>query len=108
VESTPQSTFTTISTDIVCYHGENPNPRWIDLEPEKFKSLCTLRVDGSLIPKTVVPKQSVNDAPCYRQEFCLVLSFGIGESKAQISWMENGSEHRTPITLVLDQDIEEK
>ncbi|EIW80189.1 hypothetical protein CONPUDRAFT_137514 [Coniophora puteana RWD-64-598 SS2] len=108
VESTPQSTFTIISTDVVYYHGENPNPRWIDLEPEKFKSLCTLKVDRSLIPRTVVPKQSVDDAPCYRQEFCLVLILGIGESKAQISWMENDSERRTPITLVLDHDIDEK
>ena len=107
-ESASKSTFDMISTDIVCYRGDSPSPRWIDSEPEKYTNLCTVYADTSQVAKTVSPRKGFGGLQFYRQEFALVLKFGLTEHTAQISWMENGVERRGPATMVYESVVEEQ
>ncbi|EIW80673.1 hypothetical protein CONPUDRAFT_82796 [Coniophora puteana RWD-64-598 SS2] len=107
-ESASKSTFDMISTDIVCYRGDNPSPRWIDTEPEKYSNLCTVYADTSQVAKTVSPRKGFGGLQFYRQEFSIVLMFGLTELKAYISWMEDGVERRGPASMVYDSVVEEQ
>lgn len=107
-ESASKSTFDMISTDIVCYRGDNPSPRWIDSEPEKYSNLCTVYADTSQVAKTVSPRKGFGGLQFYRQEFSLVLMFGLTEHKAYISWMEDGVERKGPASMVYDSVVEEQ
>ncbi|EED83869.1 predicted protein [Postia placenta Mad-698-R] len=84
----------TVCASVSCYTGQLNHPRWTDLEPaltratssEAFTSLCTVEGDTSLVPH--VPKDGPNGV-YYTQDFHLILSFGLTELKAQLSWREN-------------------
>jgi len=101
------SSCNTIATEIVCYRGNASNPRWMDSEPWMFSNLCTVHADTSQVPKTFSPRRGFAGPQFYRQQFSIVLMFGLTELHAQISWMENGAEKRGPATVVFDQIVEE-
>lgn len=59
---------------------------------EMFSTLCTVVADTSKVAKTLPAKRGVNGARYYRQDFKVILLFGLTELKAQISWVEDVSQ----------------
>lgn len=59
-----------------------------------FSNLCTVHADTSKVSKTLSPRRGFAGLQFYRQQFSIVLMFGLTELQAQISWMENGEEKR--------------
>ncbi|KAL1941016.1 hypothetical protein VTO73DRAFT_7652 [Trametes versicolor] len=88
---------------IVCYRGKRERPRWPDLEPECYTTLCTVTADTSAVVKT--PYRG----PCgfyYIQNFDIILQCGLTELQAQIRWKQDGQEMRGPAKIVYDDDLE--
>ena len=56
-----------------------------------YSTLCHISADASNVP---IHKNKGPKATYYYQEFDVVLSFGLTELKAQLSWVENGVEKR--------------
>ncbi|KAG2153166.1 hypothetical protein DEU56DRAFT_868614 [Suillus clintonianus] len=83
-----------ITTEIVCYRGESPNPRWTDSEPGMFSTLCNVHADTSKVARTISPRRGYAGLQFYRQEFSIVLMFGLTELQAQLAWKEDGIEQR--------------
>ena len=54
--------------------------------PERFSELCTISADVSRVPELCLIGPG---GPCFVHAFSVVLSFGLTELKAKISWMEN-------------------
>ncbi|KAH7883409.1 hypothetical protein F5I97DRAFT_1939180 [Phlebopus sp. FC_14] len=93
-ECAERSSCETIATEIVCYRGSSPNPRWADSEPGMFTNLCTVHADTSHVSKTLSPRRGFAGLQFYRQQFSIILLFGLTELEARISWMEDGEEKR--------------
>ncbi|KAG6369907.1 hypothetical protein JVT61DRAFT_13374 [Boletus reticuloceps] len=106
-ECAERTSCDTIATEIVCYRGDASNPRWTDSEPGVFSNLCT--VHAGYVPSIQDAQSPTGFAGLqfYRQQFSIVLMFGLTELQAQISWMENGVDRRVPATVVFDQIVEE-
>ncbi|KAH7929509.1 hypothetical protein BV22DRAFT_1080676 [Leucogyrophana mollusca] len=105
-ECAEKSTCDSIATEIVCYRGDNPDPKWTDTDPGMFSNLCTVHANTSQVSKSISPRKGYGGVQFYRQEFSIILMFGLTELQAQISWMENGKEIRGPATVVFDQVVE--
>ena len=91
-----------IECEVTCYRGDR-SPKWTDEEPgayfhqalvlwlrltmcaELFSTLCTITADASRIPKTT--QRGARGDYC-RQDYTVVLSFGLTELKAHLTWME--------------------
>jgi len=92
---------TTASCEIICYVGDSTNPRWVDTEADKYKTLCTIKADVSNVPVFPLKRSSVHFTqaegarPFYRQKFWVVLSFGMTEMKAEVKWFEGNEERRS-------------
>ncbi|KAE9390767.1 hypothetical protein BT96DRAFT_925681 [Gymnopus androsaceus JB14] len=99
-ESSIRSSFTSVASDIMAYRGKYTDPRWLDIEPQMFTTLCTIFADVS---DAVQLAGMVNGRFYYRAEFKIVLLFGGTETKALISWLDDGKEKRSPATIVFDQ-----
>ncbi|KAG2073742.1 hypothetical protein BDR04DRAFT_1127075 [Suillus decipiens] len=83
-----------ITTEIVCYRGDSPNPRWTDSEPGMFSTLCNVHADTSKVARTISPRRGYAGLQFYRQEFSIILMFGLTELQAQLSWKEDVSAAR--------------
>ncbi|KAI8977711.1 hypothetical protein BD414DRAFT_538976 [Trametes punicea] len=103
-ESREVKSLSTMSAEIIGYRGLKRDPRWVDLEPECFTTLCTVFADTSQVFK--VPRIGPNGNVHYVQTFDVVLIYGLTELQAQIKWMENGEEKRGPAKIVYDDGIE--
>ena len=107
IESVMDEGLNSIVADVTCYRGSRARPQWTDTEPgtsvlclrrhletstdsqvEYFATLCTIVADTSRVRRY---RHMGSNGPFYRQEFKVVLSCGLTEMKAQISWMENVS-----------------
>jgi len=69
-----------------------------------FSVVCTVTADTSRVARTITSNRGVSGNQYYRQDFNIILMFGLTELKAQISWMEDGQEQRGPATIVYDQE----
>lgn len=103
-EAEDSETLNSILADVTCYKGFKTAPRWTDVDegiltrlfrnisslcaPEFFSTLCTVYADTSKVARYIL---SGSKGAYYRQEFKVVLSCGLTEMKAQISWTENVS-----------------
>ncbi|KAI1793699.1 hypothetical protein LXA43DRAFT_1121934 [Ganoderma leucocontextum] len=96
------SNLRTIECNFLSYKGTG-NPKWVDVDPAGFISLCTVCADTALVNRQ--PKQGPLGI-YYQQDFKFVLLCGLTELKVQISWMENGIEKRGPATVVYNNDYE--
>lgn len=81
---------------IWCYRGSEPNPRWKDVDTDRYTKLCTLQVDFSRLPVTQHRKTGGSAGVYYRVDFDIVLQFGLTELKAQVAWKENVSSDPSP------------
>ncbi|KAJ7024693.1 hypothetical protein C8F04DRAFT_1131082 [Mycena alexandri] len=88
-----------VKIQIRCYRGQDPNPRWTDVDPEQYSVLCTVHADTAKIAQTLPYKFGANGA-YYCLDIDVVLSFGLTELKAEITWDEDGIEKRGPAKLI--------
>ena len=104
VEAAQPKSLNNLSSKVTCYRGNRRDPEWKDIEPgkpsiqmscprlltyhsvEAFSTLCTIYADTSRVAKQ---KSFGTKGFYYTQNFDIVLSCGLTEMKAQISWMEN-------------------
>jgi len=91
-----------IWSEITCYRGLSKDPHWIDLEPDMFSPMCIVNADIAELFKTSSPRRGLTGNLYYRFDFDIVLSFGLTELKAQVAWMENGREKRSPATIIYE------
>ncbi|KIJ17541.1 hypothetical protein PAXINDRAFT_167554 [Paxillus involutus ATCC 200175] len=93
-----------VTSRINDYRGELTAPDWMDAEPNAFTTLCTVHANTSKIIGSLHPQQSEHSPTgvYYKIKFDVILLFGLTELKAQISWKENGVEHRGPASVVYD------
>ncbi|OCH89886.1 hypothetical protein OBBRIDRAFT_755931 [Obba rivulosa] len=93
--------MTQIAANIVCYRGSMGNPRWVDVEPNTFKTLCTVSANVSDVPMKPLygPRGDY-----YKFEIDIVLLFGLTELKAQLRWVDEGKEKRCPAAVVFEKD----
>lgn len=92
----------TVEVDITAYRGSLTKPDWMDTEPDKFTTLCNVRADTSKLARKLSPKRSKDGITYYAMDVKIILLFGLTELKAQVSWMEDGTEVRTPAVVVYD------
>ncbi|KAJ7097499.1 hypothetical protein C8R43DRAFT_261712 [Mycena crocata] len=88
------------SLDLFIYLGSD-NPRWMDIDDELFKPICTIEADTSRLIKHPTYRR-IGGRPAsvfYELKFNVILSFGLTELKAQIAWSENGVEKRGPVDI---------
>ncbi|KZV77361.1 hypothetical protein PENSPDRAFT_597305 [Peniophora sp. CONT] len=90
-----------IDCEVTCYRGDR-SPKWTDEEPELFSTLCTITADASRIPKST--QRGARGDYC-RQDYTVVLSFGLTELKAHLCWMEKGVKRTGPAHVVYDDDF---
>ena len=64
----------------------------VDHLPWHVTNLRTVHVDISQVSKALSPRRGFAGLQFYRQQFSIVLKFGLTELEAQISWVENGEE----------------
>ncbi|CDO71998.1 hypothetical protein BN946_scf184943.g33 [Trametes cinnabarina] len=104
LESPHATGLSSVSAEIIGYRGGKQSPRWMDVEPECFNTLCTIFADTSKVRK--LPCVGKGGVVYFIQKFDVVLMCGLTELKAQIRWTENGEEKRGPAKIVYDDDIQ--
>ncbi|KAH9940122.1 uncharacterized protein BXZ73DRAFT_99118 [Epithele typhae] len=77
-----------IKCDVLCFHGPLEDPRWTDVDPDQYTTLCTIHADTSRIARVA---QQGRNGVYYSQDFDVVLLCGLTELQAQIRWRENVS-----------------
>jgi len=91
---------------IMKYEGNLKEPRWVDIEQNRFETLCHVAAEVSAAPFTL--KLGKSGKVCYQREYDVVLLVGLTELKAQISWTDSttGVEERSDATLVYESASE--
>jgi len=99
LESFHHAMLDKIQADILCYEGDGitGDYGWLYNDPDLFSSLCHIEGDISHVPKTVVKGPQ---GFYHYQDFDIVLLFGLTEFQAQLSWLENGVEKRSPARIL--------
>ncbi|KAJ8595459.1 hypothetical protein M405DRAFT_759150 [Rhizopogon salebrosus TDB-379] len=99
-----KSRHDTNTVNIMCYKGDLQEPKWLDVEPSSFSTLCTIHPDFSELSRTLTPQKSAMDSSEYYEvNFEVVILFGQTELKAQVSWEHEGVEIRSPASIVYDE-----
>ncbi|KAF5374607.1 hypothetical protein D9615_008998 [Tricholomella constricta] len=88
---------------IYCYRGALEKPLWWNGSSD-FSALCTIKADTSKISRCLKPRLTTWGQTYYEMFFDIVLSFGLTELTAQIAWLEDGVEKRSPAKIVYDVD----
>jgi len=87
---------------IIRYTGKSKKPKWMDEEQGKFKTISNISVDASKVPYTI--GMSLLGFPIFIQEFEVIYIYGQTEFKAQLAWMEGGTEKRSNIAVLYDEE----
>ncbi|KAJ2928088.1 hypothetical protein H1R20_g9021, partial [Candolleomyces eurysporus] len=91
-----------VRNDIWCYRGNNRDPRWRDEDPEMYSKLCQIIMDLSYLPYKTLPKLDDQGGVYYEIDYDYILFYQGVELKAQMAWIENGVEKRSPARVVYD------
>jgi hypothetical protein len=85
---------------IVKYDGNLKEPRWTDIEQNRFETLCHVAADVSAAPSKL--KFGESGKVCYYREYDVVLLVGLTELKAQIRWTDatTGLEESSDAAIV--------
>ncbi|KAK0493239.1 hypothetical protein EDD18DRAFT_1181192 [Armillaria luteobubalina] len=99
------SAANSIRVGILCYHGQRPDPLWMDREPDNYPVLFTITANTSIAAKVLeaLPRKGGGIYYCFNYD--IVIFVGRTELKAQICWKENGAEKRGPAQIVYDRDL---
>ncbi|RXW25677.1 hypothetical protein EST38_g183 [Candolleomyces aberdarensis] len=96
------STLKKVRNDIWCYRGNNSDPKWRDEDPEMYSKLCQIFMDLSYLPYKTLPKLDDQGGVYYEIDYDYLLFYQGVELKAQMAWLENGVEKRSPARVVYD------
>lgn len=96
--------LTRVTSEVWAYGGTNASPRWKDIDTANYKRLCTIEMDLSHLPVRPVSKFNGASGDFVYLEYGYILQFSAVELKAQMSWMENGKEKRSPAKIIYDND----
>ncbi|TFK63664.1 hypothetical protein BDN72DRAFT_847372 [Pluteus cervinus] len=88
-----------VSEKIYRYRGTVDLPKWMDQDPDNFEVMCTIEADASAASTRLRGKDGQT---YFRSDINIVLSFGLTEFKAQVSWKENGVEKRGPARVIYE------
>ncbi|KAL4068704.1 hypothetical protein V8B97DRAFT_1918464 [Scleroderma yunnanense] len=88
-----------ISIKVRAYRGKYTVPGWLDEDPGSFTELCTIHADMSKVTSLLPQRRSKTGETYYSIHFKVILLFGVTELKAQLSWLENGVEKRSPASI---------
>jgi len=102
IRRSSQAACNSMDIGITSYRGPLDQPTWTDSERDQFSTLCTVRADTTKFAKSLSPRRTAEGSLYYALEIKVILLFGLTELAAQVSWMENGVEVRTPAVLVYD------
>ncbi|KAJ3512364.1 hypothetical protein NLJ89_g3559 [Agrocybe chaxingu] len=92
-----------IDADIFCYHGTDKNPAWMDTDRGNFVRLCNIVADRPQMARKI--KTNSDQNKIYSEvSFEIVILFGKTELEAQIAWLENGVEKRSPAKIVYNDE----
>jgi len=91
---------------IVKYDGNLRDPEWMDVEPDRFETLCHVAADISAAPST--PKPGKSGKMYYSRKYDIVLLVGLTELKAQIRWVDSitGTETSSDAVIVYNDGSE--
>ncbi|CAA7260321.1 unnamed protein product [Cyclocybe aegerita] len=92
-----------IDADIFCYHGIDKNPGWMDTDRGNFARLCNIVADRPQMSRKT--KTNGDQNKIYSEvSYEIVILFGKTELQAQIAWLENGVEKRSPAKIVYNDE----
>ena len=121
--STRRESLGTVSSHILCYHGELETPKWIETEQgtsiliialctkpwadfqiiiilDKYTVICTITAQLDELVKDLRPRMTTNDEgkteTYYLVEYDIAFLFGLTDFKASVIWEEN-------VSVLLDQ-----
>ncbi|KAK0476522.1 hypothetical protein EDD18DRAFT_1215707 [Armillaria luteobubalina] len=111
------SAANSIRVGILCYHGQRPDPLWMDREPDNYPVLFTITANTSIAAKVLeaLPRKGGGIYYCFNYD--IVIFVGRTELKAQICWKENvgtfcsrslfliSTLTRGPAQIVYDRDL---
>ncbi|KAJ2912885.1 hypothetical protein MD484_g7541, partial [Candolleomyces efflorescens] len=90
-------------SELWCYVGQAPNPRWLDEDEGNYRILCKLEADASFLRRRQPRKNADGtNGEHWTFDFTFVLWFSATELRAQLVWKENGVERRGPATIVYE------
>jgi len=88
---------------IIAYRGKPDNPpEFVDQEKDSFFTLCDISAPSQEIPHVLCDGP---EGQYYRWGYEVILSFGLTELRAQLAWWDDGKEHRSPATIIYDDDF---
>lgn len=93
-----------VTSEVWAYKGSAANPCWKELDPDNYKKLCTIEMDLSHVPIKPRAKFNNQSGDFFHLEYGYILQFSAVELRAQLSWMENGVERRSPAKIVYDPE----
>ncbi|KAF9782375.1 hypothetical protein BJ322DRAFT_1111242 [Thelephora terrestris] len=88
---------------ITKYDGHMGEPQWMDVEQDRFETLCHVAADISAAP--CIPKLGKSGKMCYSRKYDIVLLVGLTELKAQIRWFDSmtGTEKSDAVVVYKDE-----
>jgi len=95
-----------VTARIIKYDGSQRSPRWMDVERDRFETLCHVVADISVASQTSKPGRS--GIMCYSRAYDVVLLVGLTQLKAQIRWTDarTGVEKSSDAKVVYDDPSE--
>ena len=85
---------------IWCYRGNEPTPKWKDIDTDGYTKLCCVEFDLSYLPLTPMTKAEASGV-YYRVDYEIVLQFGLTELKAQAAWKENVRDYSNATPCII-------
>ncbi|EIN07325.1 hypothetical protein PUNSTDRAFT_144834 [Punctularia strigosozonata HHB-11173 SS5] len=86
---------------IMVYRGRLADPQWLDEDRGGFSTLCSIKADMSGLRDYLSTREGKNGREYISGAYEIVFQFG-AEMKAQMSWMENGIEKRSPAQIIYE------
>ncbi|KAF9783743.1 hypothetical protein BJ322DRAFT_876964 [Thelephora terrestris] len=95
----------TAFAEVIKYDGDQKEPRWMDVEQNRFETLCHVHADVSAAQYTT--KVGSSRAVCYYREYEVVLLVGLTELKAQIRWTDTEGVEKSSDAVIVYNDASE-
>ncbi|KAI5122758.1 hypothetical protein M0805_009841 [Coniferiporia weirii] len=100
------------TTEILCYDGDLPVPKWYNENKGKFRTACRLEADLSELCTDAIQSSSVSmllltqrtSRVHWKAIFDIELKFGTTELEARIKWEKNGKTKYGPVTIIYEND----
>ncbi|KAF8651113.1 hypothetical protein AX16_004888 [Volvariella volvacea WC 439] len=95
-----------IKCEILRYSGPLSKPKWVtDGNPSDWRVMCTVEADFPTLNNIAHNKTSALLGKSYYEiDFKILLMFGCTEFKAQIAWVDNGEEKRSPARVIYTEN----